>query len=811
MTNGSFRRGDLELAYQTFPAQRDDDRDGGGGDGDAPLIVFLPDVALGGGYFRPLARLLAPRFRCVLLDPRGCGASTAPATAADYSVDAMADDVLALLDHLGARTAALYGHVVGGNVAIEAALRAPARIERLWLASFAASSHLAEPYLARVRASASPALSEVIERHERAGPVIDENGWRSAEYAAAAAEVWTPYALRSAVPVEAADGIAYRGAAYSALWGNESAFRITGSTRDLDQCDRLRALECPVELHVGRYDGLVASSVCIARAQLAKLRVVELTQSAHYPHAEEAHRCAEAMLSPSGATSVVALRTDVARAEVDGTAALEDQHTGYRVGLGETESLIIEHLGRPLPQVVGQLCERLGPDYEQAQVAEALTGFLAELSADGLLAEGLSSEQIEERQRHRRRTARAIERSAEAARTVAEACRRVPFYRDRLRQAGVPLDEVTFEQLPTMSKADVRASFLRLSPDDLDVQRLITDGALTLNATSGTTDERLQVVFDPKAGTLPPDYQSLWDLEEPIDKGAIFTSPICAGFECHLGKATQAERTRGVTLTLNSCDDLMAITDTEVKAIVSEMHGYAPRMLFVNPWYATWFLRRVRALELTLPPVAVVLSSYQFLTLRHRKLLREGFGAKVFSYYGATDLGGALIGTECSQGRMHVREDHVFFEIVHRRKDGLGHIAVTTLASPHMPLVRYLVGDLARETTCTCPRVEWPAFILEGRAKDALLSTGGAIITTREVDAAIGELDLDYWRLHQESVDGYRLTCMPAADWSRERVLQRLGYLLGPGARVTVDIVDAFSPERSLKFRQTSSALPIPW
>src|SRR5690606_26414390 len=112
----------------------------------------------------------------------------------------------------------------------------------------------------------------------------------------------------------------------------------------------------------------------------------------------------------------------------------------------------------------------------------------------------------------------------------------------------------------------------------------------------------------------------------------------CAGFECHLGMTSKAQRTRGSTLPLNSCDDPFAISDEEVRAIIGEMSDYRPRVLFVNPWYAVVLLRRARALALTLPDVDVVLTSYQYLTRRHRQLLREGFGAPVFSYYGATDL-----------------------------------------------------------------------------------------------------------------------------------------------------------------------------
>ena len=75
-----------------------------------------------------LIPLLAERYRVICPDMRGCGWSDAPAEG--YEKEALAADVLALLDALGLERAGLMAHGLGGLVGFLAALEAPERISR---------------------------------------------------------------------------------------------------------------------------------------------------------------------------------------------------------------------------------------------------------------------------------------------------------------------------------------------------------------------------------------------------------------------------------------------------------------------------------------------------------------------------------------------------------------------------------------------------------------------------------------------------------------------------------------------------------
>jgi pimeloyl-ACP methyl ester carboxylesterase len=88
-----------------------------------PLILLHGGMADHGSCLE-LASLLAPRFRAVTPDLRGSGRSIDPGP---LGWDQLADDVAALLDHLGVSSAIVGGTSAGAACAVRFALRHPAR------------------------------------------------------------------------------------------------------------------------------------------------------------------------------------------------------------------------------------------------------------------------------------------------------------------------------------------------------------------------------------------------------------------------------------------------------------------------------------------------------------------------------------------------------------------------------------------------------------------------------------------------------------------------------------------------------------
>lgn len=435
----------------------------------------------------------------------------------------------------------------------------------------------------------------------------------------------------------------------------------------------------------------------------------------------------------------------------------------------------------------------------------------AALSSLGLLDEGLVTTEVCDRQR--------VFRTRQVLEFVSE---RVPYYRDRKAQYSPAAIQslADLQRLPLMRKSDLRRAMPHgLIADDIDVAARLEDGSLTLSATSGTTDERVQVLSDMELDVLPSRFEAIWNLKpsEERYRTAVFTSPTCMGAECHLGRASLDKRIRGgYTLFLNSTDDLFSLTRQQIEDIAAELAEFRPDLFMVNPFYLHWLARKAQEHGIALPPARLVISTYQYLSALQRRSIRDLLNAPVYDFYGATDMGGCLLAIECHQGRLHVREDHSLLETVDaegrpltRGSGALGAIAVTTLENRVAPLVRYLPGDLGRFTgeTCTCAASGWACLELHGRSNDVLWC-GDRPITTRQIDDSLaGVRALEFYKCTQIAPSELLMQVIPSLDVrvdpaEIEDRLRGLGF-----ATVRTKTVTRLDPEPSLKFRLTESRI----
>jgi 3-oxoadipate enol-lactonase len=95
----------------------------------APVVVLSNSLGATRAMWDPQVPGLAERYRVVTYDTRGHGRSPAPD--GPYSIDDLADDVVALLDELGVERAHVVGLSLGGMTALRLAARAPDRVDRL--------------------------------------------------------------------------------------------------------------------------------------------------------------------------------------------------------------------------------------------------------------------------------------------------------------------------------------------------------------------------------------------------------------------------------------------------------------------------------------------------------------------------------------------------------------------------------------------------------------------------------------------------------------------------------------------------------
>lgn len=101
--------------------------------GSGTPLLFVAGLGGLGSFWAAQMEAFAATRRVITFDHRGTGQSTH--SAITYSIAQMADDALALLDHLGIASVDFAGHSTGGAIGQHLAIHAPGRIRGLVLSS----------------------------------------------------------------------------------------------------------------------------------------------------------------------------------------------------------------------------------------------------------------------------------------------------------------------------------------------------------------------------------------------------------------------------------------------------------------------------------------------------------------------------------------------------------------------------------------------------------------------------------------------------------------------------------------------------
>jgi pimeloyl-ACP methyl ester carboxylesterase len=97
--------------------------------GDGPPLILLHGGLMTGESFGPILPALAECHRVILVDHQGHGRTADIDRPIDHRF--MADDIAALIDHLGLDKPDVVGYSLGGQVALQVAIRHPEKVGRI--------------------------------------------------------------------------------------------------------------------------------------------------------------------------------------------------------------------------------------------------------------------------------------------------------------------------------------------------------------------------------------------------------------------------------------------------------------------------------------------------------------------------------------------------------------------------------------------------------------------------------------------------------------------------------------------------------
>jgi phenylacetate-CoA ligase len=387
----------------------------------------------------------------------------------------------------------------------------------------------------------------------------------------------------------------------------------------------------------------------------------------------------------------------------------------------------------------------------------------------------------------------------------------VPLYRDR---PPPPADPGAVDRwlaaLPTVGKRELRRGFPKalLRPNQ-DLQAAMRAEQVTLLATSGTTADRLQVIWewswwDPQErAAMRLNARIARSLERADYREAVLTTPACGAGACHFGSQTAAERSIDGILFFNESADPTHWTDRDFERMLREWRDYAPLGVEADPAYLAIVARAALRRGVVLPSPAFITLTYETTTRAMRRDIARAWDAPIYQIYGATEAG--VLFMECEHGHLHPNEAHSHIDLEPLPGAySLARVLVTTLGRDWMPLLRYDVGDVVRIAAprdCRCGLASDGPLVerVEGRYSDCA-HVDGAVVTPLMLDdaihAALGPAaTLEQWQLAGDTL----LVVDPADAGSAAAAAGAVGALLRTPVRG--ERVAAIAPEVSGKYR----------
>jgi proline-specific peptidase len=257
-----------------------------------PLFCIHGGPGMAHDYLRPLEAMIATGREVVFYDQLGCGSSTHPAEAPDWSLGLFLEELAAVREAAGLEHFHLLGHGWGGMLALEYALLRPSGLQSLILASAPASMRQWRAETWRLRSALPEQVQATLDAHEKAGTT------GSRAYLAALRvflcrhlcrmDPWPDCLQRSIANSRRCP------ASHDALFGR-GEFEASGSLADWNVTGRLGGIGCPTMVVSGRHDRTTPATAATLYHGISASEWVVFEHSANMPHLEEPERFLEVL------------------------------------------------------------------------------------------------------------------------------------------------------------------------------------------------------------------------------------------------------------------------------------------------------------------------------------------------------------------------------------------------------------------------------------------------------------------------------------------------------------------------------------
>ncbi|MES1195215.1 MAG: hypothetical protein ABUL65_04920, partial [Opitutus sp.] len=279
--------------------------------------------------------------------------------------------------------------------------------------------------------------------------------------------------------------------------------------------------------------------------------------------------------------------------------------------------------------------------------------------------------------------------------------REVPLYHVAAKISGNATWSELLAAIPFTTKQDLKTdfpnNFLRAGQS---LDELVDQQRIEIEHTAGTTDNRADLL-------LPHGWwarQEAWALslnahvaqvlaENPAAHRVTISSPACNGdISYSNGTPSAQRRTLGNTRVLSLSRFPFLLSPGELDQMVAEALEWDPVFLDTDPVYAAVFALHCERRKVKFPKLKFVLTSYEYTSVLHQRILRRVFGVPVYNLYGSTETGHLIM--EQANGGMVASKRIAHLQVINPDERGIGELVVSTLTNDYMPLLNYRIGDL---------------------------------------------------------------------------------------------------------------------
>jgi len=301
----------------------------------------------------------------------------------------------------------------------------------------------------------------------------------------------------------------------------------------------------------------------------------------------------------------------------------------------------------------------------------------------------------------------------------------VPFYRERLREAGVQPDHFQsleqLSQLPFTCKSDLWANY------PLGLLATPREAAVRVHGSSGTKGRLTLVAYTQRDIDHWAELMARGFVAAGAKPGTVVLNAYGYGlFTGGLGFHYGGERLPATVIPSsggNTARQLQLLEDLQ------------PEVLCCTPSFALT-IADLRERTQTKKPLNLKIGIFgaEPWTEAMRSQIEQRLGLLAVDAYGLSEAGGPGVAQECAQARegLHIWEDSYLPEVVDLQTgEGLppgqfGELVITTLDREALPLIRYRTGDITalESSTCACGRTHVRMHRVRGRRDDMLIIRG---------------------------------------------------------------------------------------